>query len=652
MLRLFNIRISAVLTAIAFLAGCSEDAIREDLSKGPESAENVYIRFRIDLNGSGTPDGGRSVSRAGNDGIFGSPREHAIETIDLLVFSADPGRGELIDTVSLGRDQIKGPGNPNTFTVPLFVKKGQQVRICAAVNMPDRIRRQFVIGRTRDDISFAAESADYWTAIDEIVPGSNGRQSTFEKSGNGIPMTGRFKTDGDSEVIRIAEENLTPDNPLNLTARIDRIVAKIHVLATTRTFDFTTVEYVNAEDKSSKDSSGETDAFAKWMGWIRLADVRYMPNGTNRSTYLFPQLNPEGNRLSPYKDLNMNLSSYLMGEQDFDIGFDAPMWIRDYVFYNGLSLHRENISAESHLAQVEAFDRNKFNNTANNGSGDRYIEGMYCLENYFDSPGTPDPFTGYSDVIPMVTHVSIAAKLTPRRIVVLEDYRKRMDDFVKWYQDNPDDFRKETGLRIEDFTDEDVKRWEAIKEYYDNGKDKSYFSGTENLYRDVYRIIRTDKETDAADIINWSLKVNGLWTRDAADFESGQYPDGTFYVYDTKEYDGGQAAHDNVEWNQQYLYLTAGAVANATGTNADLKTYSVPHLGGWGYYYTYLDQLAQTSDGKTPYTSSQVTRNTYYLVTVGNFGTPGGTITRPEYIKVNTEPVGWDYTGKGDINLH
>ncbi len=77
----------------------------------------------------------------------------------------------------------------------------------------------------------------------------------------------------------------------------------------------------------------------------------------------------------------------------------------------------------------------------------------------------------------------------------------------------------------------------------------------------------------------------------------------------------------------------------------------MPHIGGWGYYYTYLDQL-QTAQNRTPYTASQVTRNTYYLITVGNFGVPGGSTSQPEYIRVNTEPVGWDYEGKSDIDLH
>ena len=78
----------------------------------------------------------------------------------------------------------------------------------------------------------------------------------------------------------------------------------------------------------------------------------------------------------------------------------------------------------------------------------------------------------------------------------------------------------------------------------------------------------------------------------------------------------------------------------------------MPHIGGWGYYYTYLDEFGAPHEGRTPYTASQVTRNTYYLITVEKFGVPGGSTSRPEYIRVNTEPVVWDYEGKGDIDLH
>lgn len=657
----FNIWILGILVAATCFAGCNEDTIREDFPEKEEITGNVYIRFRMNLSGNGIPGGTRAGegTNPGNE-TPGADKENAVNTIDLLVYDAESDK--LTDIVPVGAEQIEQfKKNPDyNFYVSVYAGKGQKVKIYAAVNMTERMRQQFNFSRSGNDVFLSSAYNDYWNVIEEFVPGSSGKQETLENCDAAcIPMTGQFVIDatGGGE-IEITEGHATKEDALQVKADVSRIVAKIHVLATmTKEFTLSTgekVRYVHAEDKTSNSeqpSGKATEDYTNWIGWIRLKDVRYMPNAVNKSTYLFPQANnKEG--LYPWKDLNMDLESYVVGGQDIDMGFDTPAWAKDYVFYNGLSLHKENISAAGHLAQAEAYDSPKYNNTVNEPySGNRYTKGMYCPENYFDSPAiSADAFGNYEEALPMVTHVSIAARLTPRRIVIVKDYAEKMKVFVNGYKAKKEEFLGQYGLTTGDFTDEDVNRWEKIEKSYD-AEGRKYFSGTDNLYREVFRIIKTDSEADAADIINWSLKINRLWSRNAADFENGKYPDGTFYVYDVK-YDNLQVAPSAIDWKQGYLYLTAGAVAAATADNIDIKTYSVPHLGGWGYYFTYLDQLGQTQNGKTPYTASQVTRNTYYLITVGNFGMPGGSISRPEYIRVNTEAVGWDYAGRGEINLH
>lgn len=657
----FNIWILGILVAATCFAGCNEDTIREDFPEKEEITGNVYIRFRMNLSGNGIPGGTRAGegTNPGNE-TSGAGKENAVNTIDLLVYDAESDK--LTDIVPVGAEQIEQfKKKPDyNFYVSVYAGKGQKVKIYAAVNMTERMRQQFNFSRSGNAVSLSSAYNDYRNVIEEFVPGSAGKQEMLENCDGGcIPMTGQFVIDATGgKVIEITEGHATKEDALQVKADVSRIVAKIHVLATmTKEFILSTgekVRYVHAEDKTSNSeqpSGKATEDYTNWIGWIRLKDVRYMPNAVNKSTYLFPQANnKEG--LYPWKDLNMDLESYVVGGQDIDMGFDTPAWAKDYVFYNGLSLHKENISAAGHLAQAEAYDSQKHNNTVNEPySGDRYTKGMYCPENYFDTPTTHgDAFGNYEEALPMVTHVSIAARLTPRRIVIVKDYAEKMKVFVNGYKAKKEEFLGQYGLTTGDFTDEDVNRWEEIEKSYD-AEGRKYFSGTDNLYREAFRIIKTDSEADAADIINWSLKINKLWSRNAADFENGKYPDGTFYVYNVK-YDNLQVAPSAIDWKQGYLYLTAGAVAAATADNIDIKTYSMPHLGGWGYYFTYLDQLGQTQNGKTPYTASQVTRNTYYLITVGNFGMPGGSISRPEYIRVNTEAVGWDYAGRGEINLH
>jgi len=623
---------SSAAALLLFAALSAASCVRDDdlpEEEGEEFAGDMYVHFRMELHDSGIPGGTRAGEEpAARAETPGTPREDAVNTVDLLV--CDAASGCLFAHIPLNEqqtEQVAGSG----IVVPITLPEERAVHIYAAVNMTtDRMRRLFRIGESSRNFTLVSDGSDYWEVIDDFVPGSGGQQETLEESGGCIPMTGPFIVDGTRDPkIAFDKNHATKETALRVTAEVSRIVAKVHVLA--------------KGDGTYAQSSSDGEP----IGWIRLSDVRYMLNATNKSTYLLPQPNDRENEY-PWKDPNMDLERYLSGGFDLDLGFDAPAWARDYVFYNGLSLHKENISTAGRLAQADPFDQTRYDHTVGGtAEEDRYTRGMYCLENYFDTPAAAASFAAYEDAIPMVTHLSIAARLTPRWIVIVADYADKMEAFIKGSENGVNEkFLAEYGLTTADFTDGDVARWNAIRKTY-----ASYFTDPQYLYRGSYRFIETQNEDDAADLLNWSLKVNNLWSRNPDDFENDKYPDGTFYVYDMK-YGAQPAAPAELVWKQRCLYLSAGAVAAAKTDNIDIKTYSIPHLGGWGYYYTYLDQLREAPNGKTPYTASQVTRNTYYLVTVGNFGVPGGSTSRPEYIRVNTEPVGWDYDGKGDIDLH
>ncbi len=723
--------------ALSF-AGCSDDAIRSDLPGDDEEqmAGNFFIHLRMNLCDNGIPgsraDGDTPDSGSGTGGetpgsgtdddkhLFpgtgedsGTDREREIKTLDLLVYDvSEADKDLLIDIICLSEKQITAINSASGLTVPIFAKEGMTVSIYAVANMPEKMRSQFIINQTkgRNNILATSTGANYWDVINEFVPESNGRQDDFEKAkGKGIPMTGQFiikyeagatSLDGTDNAeghgnFKITDKHKTKDTPLPITAELTRIVAKIHVLAkalpprdlTDGTED---VYYVYALDNKAKVAEGTTentnDEFSNWIGWIRLRNVRYIPNGTSKSTYLFQQKNAAGN-LSAWKDYKMDLESYLLARDNLDLGFDKRIWSNDFVYYNGLDLHKVNIDKDDenneikHVENAELYEPAKLENTLK-GSND-YIKGMYCLENYFDEPETEEyqtKFSSYDDAIPMVTHVSIAARLIPRHLVITANYKDAMNKFVAEYESNKGTFYRKYGLTADDFNDTDIARWKGTIEIEKTDKDgngtketlegisvryKDYFEKDYYIYRTQFRIIKTSLETDAMYILKWSMQVNDLWDSDPAKFETGKYSACTFFVYNLDFETADDASADHVSWDQTYLYLTAGAVNIATksdGTNgvtfdnSRIKTYSVPHLGGWGYYYTYLDDPAggvvNPETGRTPYTSSQVTRNKYYILTISNFSSPGGTITRPEYIKVNTHEVGWDYTGKGDVNLH
>lgn len=629
------------IAAAVLFAGCRKDSACDDIGLPAQDDVTMYVCFHMGLAGSGAPVSRAEGSVAGEtipNETPGTSREDAIERVDLLVTDAESGR--LLYYYPLMDMQVAEIGSAAGTVVPLFAKEGQAINVYAAVNMPEIARRGFVRDAVTDEISLRLGMSRYRDVINTIIPGSDGRQQTLQESGTGaIPMSGQFASAADGSRTITVTKDMTVQNPLALSADVRRLVAKVHVLTRTQSgtlADGTTVEYVPSE-------SG-TAAAAESLGWIRMSDVCYMLNGTNKSTYIFLRAtNAETYPL--WQDLNMDLDGYVAATRDVDLEFDES-YNDDFTFCDGLDLHKVNVLSHDSMTPVEAYNATTLANTQSGENvADRYTKGMYCMENYFDAPTLHGfALANYEHAIPMVTHVSIAAKLVPRWIVTPKDIEKQMDDFVDEYESNPQTFRQDYQLSEADFTDDDAARWRAMKNDPDY---RVYLSGAEYEFRS-FRRIKFKNEADALDIINWSLKMNRQWGAGAEDFfTTGKCSAGTFYVYDT-DYDVVQIAP---EWNQRYLFLTAGAVAKAAAEDVTIKSRSVPHLGGWGYYYTYIDHTGQTADGTTPYAASQVTRNTYYLVTVSNFGAPGGTITRPEFIKVNTEPVGWDYGGRGDINL-
>lgn len=633
MLNACKIWILLSLAMMMLFAGCSDDVLREDLPEEEKPAGNVYIRLQMNLNSNG-PAGSRATSRAGDGSIDpetpGTSKENAVNTVDILVFDATTN--ELTDVVFLDETQITQITSDIGIVVPIFAKQGQKVKIYAAVNMTAAMRQFFTLGSTGTNFTLSSTGKSYWDVINEFVPGSNGKQAILEGNPNGgIPMTGQFKvesvSDGDTDnttgsgdiTIKV---HTTKDNPLSVKADVSRIVAKVHVLAKSDDDKYVNATYSNTTDR---------------IGWITLEDVRYIPNGTNKSSYIFPQ--EENNTL---KDKNMDLEHYLVGGK-----INAQLWGTDYVFLDGKAVHKANIDSYTGVAEQYNEDKLEITSTTEDpNEPNRYYKGMYCLENYFDIPSNRTLFDDYEDVIPMITHVSIAARMTPCEILVESDFETKMTDFVNLYENYLDIFRLTYGLNENDFNDDDKDLWKnTIKDIVTKGIIEEHgFNKISSMSFDK-TVKDEDKISYIRHILNWSLMINNVWSNDPSKFDGGRYSDGTFYVYDQK-------FDDDTYTGSRYLYLTVGAVSSASDENIHIKARSVPHIGGWGYYYTYIDNDGSPQNGKTPYTASQVTRNTYYIITVENFGYPGGSITNPEYIKVNTRPVGWDYAGKGNINLH
>lgn len=617
-----------LMSAAMLLTGCVYDA--EEPDAAPDAGEQVgtvFVNFRLTkANGGYSRAGGLPVDPLPE--TPGTSREDAVETVDLLMFTVGAdGKAALSHVYSLGEQAVGQIFSNDGYSLPIDVRDGEKIRICAAVNMAEYMRQSLF-----DDNGITAslhyDINNYQELMNAIVPGSSGFQRLLQEGGSGvIPMSGQFTTDGGDTDMTISitadGKGSSETNPLVIEAKLKRMVAKMHVLVTPDGAGDGYLESTDPKDNKTR------------IGWIREGDVRYTPNGVSKETFLFEQLRMTATGGYIGVDPTMSLPDYYLGDGQLN----EQRWGADFICHTGYDLHDDNLNSCMEVAEL--LNGNKLDATLDGSDGDRYTRGMYCTENYFDVPDKDSEydrfFAGYGQ-LPMVTHLSVAARFTPRVILVETDFKTLIDDFVSLYRKNKNDFWNKYGdgseyqegivARTGLFTDADAEYWTGISDNFNNLP----------VQKGCLEFTALDEKM-AQFVINVSLREKKVWSARRNEYRGGMYADGTFFVYDRPTGDTGNS----------YLYLTAGAVASATGDNHDIKSHAEAHPGGWGYYYTYLTN----TDAGSPvsYTGSQVYRNTYYLVTVGNFGSPGGRYTSPQYIKVNTDRIGWSYAGYGDINL-
>lgn len=157
-------------------------------------------------------------------------------------------------------------------------------------------------------------------------------------------------------------------------------------------------------------------------------------------------------------------------------------------------------------------------------------------------------------------------------------------------------------------------------------------------------------EADAQFVLTMSLKLNKAYISSTeygnqvtnGTYSGSKFPDNTFFAF-TPETD--------TDDKFLYHYYTYGARQNIVN-----PIYYVPYVGGWAYYYTYLDGDSTdfgegTNSSKAEYSDSQVKRNTYYILKLNKITRLGGSKTDPNNIQVNTTVIPWMKGGRLDVDL-
>lgn len=227
-----------------------------------------------------------------------------------------------------------------------------------------------------------------------------------------------------------------------------------------------------------------------------------------------------------------------------------------------------------------------------------YTEGIYCPENTF----ALDETIQLEGQQPQITHVCVAAKFTPKNLRVEYD----LFDYVA----NQQDIEQNVKNAIAQLRPSDGKPGDVVK-------------------------IECTSEAVASQLLLSSLQLAN---------NRNEFPEGTYFYH-----------------NEEKTFYTYGAMRrNATmddiETNPGVFGDFVPYVGGWGYYYTYVDNREDYNptpdDWNEFYRHGQVERNRYYILNITGFTQPGSSVTNPNYIMVHTYSFPWKDGGSGEITLN
>lgn len=575
------------LFAMVITGGCREMECVEEIDSS-HARNSIYLNLSLLVS-----DGSSTVSRATDEGqIAGTDEENEIHSLYMYIFNSES------DNLVYRSNITNLIQTKNEYSIKLDID-----------NIPDKVKIYLAANLTREQVesiintksSYKTTATSYTKAINEFAPYEFMPQfgvTGISPRSIGIAMTGQAVSSTETEFN--LHEYITPDNPLQLKVGLKRVVAK--ALLT-----------VDAADNSSGNgpSIGSLDGVDYAViastndnkGWVRISDIYYFPNGTNKSLYWFEQENN--------KDPNSDLTDYISSTgTDTELALNTENYQNDFVYYN---------QTEQYKLYYAYYQAKKFDVSIDNSNS--YTEGMYFLENTFNIPESYNTqLANYKLALPMVTSISIALRYTPKEIYVEKGLYEKLDEG--------------TGMSASE-----RNTWNDMKGSYTEWKDFE-----DNLSSKQVKNIVFDNEAHAKFVLTMSLKLNKAYisSTDYANqvvegtYSGTKFPDNTFFAF---------TPETGTDKSFLYHYYTYGARQKITN-----PILYVPYVGGWAYYYTYLDGT-DTNKNPTEYSASQVTRNTYYILKLNTITRLGGSKTDPNNIQVNTTVVPWNKGGSLNVDL-
>lgn len=666
------------LLLFAVLLGACSD-MKDDIGPLPEpqpvAVGQTYFRFHISLAEPGAP-----TTRAEETGeSVGSDHENAIRSFYVFIF--DGNYGYVTDINLTGK--VENNTEYLYSTDNLVLKSGTHYMVAFA-NLPEALYDK-VKNLASDPEHFlyipvnvgsgpsVMGMSRFYDVINYFARDSYGRQSLLEEAPDGcIQMQGIGKNNSGSSSFDLSEVH-SKDNPLDVRFELTRSVAKVHLLYTD-TETSGGVDFLKTYKK--EDETGVTNINGG-IGFIRADSLFYTVNSLNREIYLIPkEAAPDKYPKLWYEDPNMDLTSVMQQVDAKTYRYDQGKLDAEFVYtppqdYSKLT----DAQFYQHFERAEKLDDAKLRRT-NSRQGGGYVKGVYALPNGYAKP-TVEQTDGNNllannrvNPVRSITHLQVAARLMPRELYV---------DRATWTSVTDG---KNTNLTDEerDFVEE-LFRLSTTKDGYfyesvfmsDRGVRLAAGSAKANFELDCVHIDfgqrfqvagettvvpnTTDTEVDLYRKIErflaLCLKVQGAYRNPGTEWQANFFTPGTYWTVPLPYTDPVTGKQET-----KYYFITE-RMARTPGTLTGVRNKIVPHVGGWCYFFSYIEDynvknsedITHYSDPNMGYVNSQLLRNTYYLpqlhrITVPGNGDDGGT-----YIEVNTFSIPWVDAGEGKTFL-
>lgn len=387
---------------------------------------------------------------------------------------------------------------------------------------------------------------------------------------------------------------------IRIATDLTRVVAKVHL--TSKVVSENGTDYIPlAGDLIESDG--------RVRGWIRLEDLKYIVNATNKKFYFNPQVDG-GKTIDPNYEVSKCVKYEGKEYKEATEGYVNE----NFVYY---SIERFRKARHPNLLTAEAYEESRL--PGQPGSSNTYTRGAYCFENTLDYDANSiegRPFTEQEEtIIPraFTTHLMMVAKFTPKYVVANQT---------------------------------DMKNYEAQGNTIECAWLGKVLNSTAASEAGLI-LIEFPTEADARKFLTFSLEQNNVLASDPEfPTEDGRYASETFFL-------NSNSGNDYYSYGAMMTLMNTFNESHpaSDGSYATAEDFK-PFNHGWSYYYTFIDgnidgNETHASDDPIRFTESNVYRNHYYILTLNSISTLG-TVNQPSFIRVYTmTDQGWVEGGSG-----